>query len=489
MSECDVRVPDAGAVPVWKRSIDLLLGLGISLLFSAAFTLLGSLIVCLGMSPESIAAVDWAAPLAGLICGAAWAGRRAGRAPWRVSLWVGVVLVGLWFGGWLYLMGRGSPWLWIHEALPALTARHLTAWAGTVVVGALAGAVGGRLARRGVRAWVALCGIAALLVPLGMLTRGGLGPAAAGAPGPGLVAIPVPGAERSDGTTVRVFRLDAASRPFILGLYDADSDDASPWDDRNTTWLGQTTEFVLNKLRARAHRSGHEILVVFNAGFFNLGTDHGLVGTHVAPVVIDGMPHYNVRRLRRGDPGWVFGVSRDGGGQRFDLAEAVPWDEMGSRYTTGIAWVRPLRVAGRSLPLPDDLGAPGLRCSRTSLGWSADSRELYLLIARDLDGEFASIRQWKAGRRQTGGLDVREVQRIWEQLGVPYALLLDGGYSTQMAYRERSGRYRIVRPQHHVSLTLGYCRDRPLRLFLAMLPTPQGHGGVMNYLYVEAPAN
>jgi hypothetical protein len=78
------------------------------------------------------------------------------------------------------------------------------------------------------------------------------------------------------------------------------------------------------------------------------------------------------------------------------------------------------------------------------------------------------------------------VQRIWEQIGVPYALLLDGGYSTQMAFRQRSGRYRVVRSSCHVSLTLGYWRDRPLRLFVPMLPTAQTHNGVINYLHVEA---
>jgi hypothetical protein len=447
----------------------LLIGLGVSILLPVALTLLGSALVCAGLSPESITATEWAAPLAGLICGAAWAGRCARRAPWAAGLGVGAILVGLWFGGWLYLIGRGSPSLWVREALPALTTRHLTAWAGALAVGALAGIAGGRLARKRTRDWLALCAAAALLVPGAMVASRGLG-----SPDPALVAVPVPGASRPDGTTL------------TLGLYDADSDDASPWDDHNTTWLGRTTEFALDKLRARAHRRGREVLAVFNAGFFSLGAHRGYRGTHVAPVVIDGAPRYNVRTLRHGDPGWVFGVNRDGKRLRLDLAEAVPWDEMASRYDVAIAWVRPLRVAGRSLPLRSDLGVTDLRCSRTSLGWSADSAQLYLLVARDPDSETGSIRQWRKGRRQTGGLDVGEVQRVWEQLGVPYALLLDGGYSTQMAFRERSGRYRVVRSSCHVSLTLGYWRDRPLRLFLPMLPTAQTHGGVMNHLYVEA---
>ena len=457
------------------------IGVAICVLVSVALTLLGSALVCVGMWAESIAAAEWAAPLAGLICGATWAGRHARRAPWAAGLGVGIILVGLWFGGWLYLIGRGSPLRWVHEALPALTIRHLIAWSGTVALAALAGVAGGRLARKRTRAHLVLCAAAALLVPGAMLASGGVG-----SPDPAFVSVPVPGADRPDGTTVRVFRFGAASETFTLGLYDADSDDASPWDDHNRTWLGQTTEFVLDKLRARAHRRGHGVLAVVNAGFFNLGADRGYVGSHVAPVVIDGVPRYNVRTLRRGDPGWVFGVRRGPDGQRFDLAEAVPWDQMASRYEVAIAWVRPLRVDGRSLPLRPGLGATDLRCSRSSLGWSADSRELYLLVARDPDGETGSIGQWRDGRRQTGGLDVREVQRIWEQLGVPYALLLDGGDSTQMAFRERAGRHRVVRSACHVSRTLGYWRDRPLRLFLPMLPTPQVHGGVMNYLYVEA---
>ena len=110
-----------------------------------------------------------------------------------------------------------------------------------------------------------------------------------------------------------------------------------------------------------------------------------------------------------------------------------------------------------------------------------------MLIVRDPDGEIPGIQQMKTGRRQTGGWDLLQLQQFWEHMGVPDAILLDGGDSSKLAYRGRAGEYVSVTSGYLLSRTLGYWHGRPLRFFVPMLPAAQSQAGVMNYLYVEAP--
>ncbi|KPJ64912.1 hypothetical protein AMK68_00055, partial [candidate division KD3-62 bacterium DG_56] len=183
---------------------------------------------------------------------------------------------------------------------------------------------------------------------------------------------------------------------------------------------------------------------------------------------------------------WVFGISKQQGPPRFHLEEAVPWEQL-DRFQTAVGHVRPLRGAGKSPPLRPGPGVTRLKCSRTSLGWTADSRRFFVLIVRDPDGEIPGIRQMKAGRRQTGGWDLLQLQQFWERMGVPDAILLDGGDSSKLAYRRKADEYVSVTSGYLLSRTLGYSHDRPLRFFVPTLPAAQSQAGVMNYLYVEAP--
>jgi hypothetical protein len=91
------------------------------------------------------------------------------------------------------------------------------------------------------------------------------------------------------------------------------------------------------------------------------------------------------------------------------------------------------------------------------------------------------------GWKQTGGWDVGEVQKFWEQKGVPDALLFDGGESTQLAFRGPEDKYHYFSSGYQYSFTVGYLFDRPLRFNLPILPPSEGRRGVLNYLYINGP--
>jgi hypothetical protein len=80
------------------------------------------------------------------------------------------------------------------------------------------------------------------------------------------------------------------------------------------------------------------------------------------------------------------------------------------------------------------------------------------------------------------------VQEFWEKRGVPYAVLFDGGESTQAAFRQPDGSYFFVPSGYQYSFTLGYFLERPLRFTLPILPPSEAHRGVLNYFYVTGPA-
>jgi hypothetical protein len=106
----------------------------------------------------------------------------------------------------------------------------------------------------------------------------------------------------------------------------------------------------------------------------------------------------------------------------------------------------------------------------------------------DPDGEAASQIQRRRHQAQTGGWDVNEVQRFWEQRQVPFALLFDGGESTQLAFRDAAGNYHNVSSGYQYSFTVGYYHQRPLLFTLPILPPSEAHRGVLNYLYVTGDA-
>jgi hypothetical protein len=118
------------------------------------------------------------------------------------------------------------------------------------------------------------------------------------------------------------------------------------------------------------------------------------------------------------------------------------------------------------------------------LAGAADGSKLHILVVHDPDGELASQIQRRLHWPQTGGWDVNEVQRYWEEQGVPNAVLFDGGESTQLVFLQPGNRYHVLDSGYQYSFTIGYLSQRPLLAAFPILPPSEGHRGVLNYLMV-----
>jgi hypothetical protein len=452
-----------------------------ALVAAMGFSLLTSLLICLGLGPELRGFSDGAAPLLGLLVGGYLA---AGTCDWKPGARIGVTFVVAWLGFWFYVMGRVYPVFWITEGLTHLGLAHLGWWIAAVLVGALGGFLGG---------------VRPLLFSafLGVLYFGGLILAvllAAMLHGPFLAqAQGGPDVERigpaADGTSGYFLTFDFQRQKRLnIGVYDCDSDDAKPFDDFNTTYMGQDLAALMRKLEFRAAPAHRQILCVINGGFF--GASSLSVAHHEEPMVEEGRALYNVDLLQPKDQAWFFAVNSPNavlaGRPRFTMFPDLAWGHF-LDYQTVLGGVRPLRFEGQSVALKPGAGVTTLRCSRTSVGWSADGSKFYVLSVFDPDGEMASQWQRKSGGAQTGGWDVAEVQKVWEHKQVPFALLFDGGESTQLAVRRADGGFTCVPSGYQYSFTLGYLYQRPLRFTPPILPPSEAHRGVLNYLYVDGP--
>ena len=433
---------------------------------AAALTLVLSVAVCLGCHPEAARNAEWAASLVGVAVGGALARRRGVAA----SLGTGIVVGLVWALTWLYLVGRFDTSLWLSEALPTISGHHVLGWLAAPAFAVAGGALAARCKKR-LWSGIILC-LAAMVVLLvtaintvWLVDAPGKHQLAKGA----TVMVYAPDHE---GTVARLFTFDLKANPRLrLGLYDCDSDDSHPFDDINTSYFGTPALSVFD-------RRGPDALCVVNAGFFTW-TKRGRIGSHVAPVVQNGRARYNV--LDKPEV-WTFGWRNGKRSAGFDLIRQAPFERL-SEFDTAIVHVRSLVVDGKALKLGPGAGVTGLKCSRSSVAWSENSSKLYLLVALDPDGEFASIRKWKRGGGQVGGWDLPRVQQFWMKMGARQAIALDGGDSTQVVYRQRR---RITSDSSgRMALTLGYLKERPVRIWIPILPARYSDAGVMNYLYVE----
>ena len=413
------------------------------------------------------------APLLGLFVGAGLAARDGS---WKTGLSVGLVYVALWLLLWLYLMARWNPIEWLRLGLPRLTFSHLFWWALSVAAAGL----GARLRLR--RGWflAVLTGAFAIWITCAAVYDYRCAH---------LIQVPVRGfsverdAKEKDGTVVFSMTMDAAS-PSGLWVcpYDCDQDHDQPreGEDANTTFLGQDLSTLVSKLNERSPDS--PVVCLINGGFF--GESGWSVAHHVEPMVFGGQPFYPVDLLRPKDQGCFFIITSNNGRQSFSMASSITPEVM-KRSEFVFGGVRPLRVDGRSLSLEPGAGGTGLKCSRTSIGWSADGSKFYVLVVHDPDGESASQIQRRMHRPQTGGWDVHEVQRYWEQKGVPFAILFDGGESTQLAVLQPPGGYHILDSGYQYSFTIGYLFQRPLVATFPILPASEAHRGVLDYLGIR----
>lgn len=459
----------------------IILGFLYALIAAIGFSLLSSLVICCGVNPEARSVSDMVSPLLGIFTGAYFASQRTSC---RTGVGIGLFYVALWLGFWIYAMGRVNFVLWVEEGFQHITNQHVIWW----LLAIAAGTLGGLLSAIRLISFLQIILIASLGLVIAMYVSVKSGDVSAET---------VPGFQierqtpTADGTAVCLMTFDFQKQnQFNVGLYDCDSDDAMPYDDSNTTYMGQSMERLVDKLGHRADLLQRQVLCAINGGFF--GASGFSVAHHEMPIVQDGRALYNVDLMRNKDQGWFFAVNApqkvQPGQPRFSMFSSIPWERL-EDYQTVLGGVRPLRVNGNSILLKPGAGSTSLRCSRTSIGWSVDGEKFYVLIVHDPDGEGASQVQREMHQPQTGGWDVNEVQKFWEEKGVPFALLFDGGESTQLAYLRPEGGYHYLSSGYQYSFTIGYLFQRPLLFTLPILPPSEAHRGVLNYLYVTAPVS
>jgi hypothetical protein len=291
----------------------------------------------------------------------------------------------------------------------------------------------------------------------------------------------------ADGTVVELFDFDfLANRRLRLGLYDQDEDDAVPFDNNADTWalgVGQATRRLNQGGRGR-------IVAAWNGLFFDSGARPA---HHVAPVVLAGRFHYNLP-----NPRWTFGVHYENGRSGLKLCFRPRREEMIREFTYASGGAQCLLREGRPLKLrpfpepgevppkgpaaaaPDEAGyirdVDHMRTSRTSMGWSRDSRHFYLLVVKEPDHEAGSLLSLRHGEPGTGGWTLADLQRFWQAQGAWSAVNIDGGDVTQLCAICRDGRYEMVPPRwSDGAMRLTFPPDFPI--------APAG--GTMMYFYIS----
>jgi len=299
-------------------------------------------------------------------------------------------------------------------------------------------------------------------------------------------------ARSADGTVVDLLEFDFEANPSLrLELYDQDEDDAKPFDNEVAFWqraVGQAT--------AHLNASGRGTVVAAWNGLFFAADRSGSgprIARHVAPVVLRGKVYYNVGNHR-----WTFGVSYRDGAPRFSALHLPGRQALSESFDYAAAGAQCLALNGAALKLqpfprpgdaplprpvpcaPDEAGhIPGvdhIRTSRTSMGWSEDSRRFYLLVAKEPDSEAGSSIALKRDLPVAGGWTVADLQAFWVRKGVYGAVNIDGGDVTQMVYLRGDGQYEMVP-----------ARWATAKQRMTLPPTLEGapQGGTLMYFHVR----
>jgi hypothetical protein len=294
-----------------------------------------------------------------------------------------------------------------------------------------------------------------------------------------------------DGTVVEFFDFDFHQNPGLrLELYDQDEDDQIPYDDHATFWsqgVGQVTRHLNQSRRGT-------VVAAWTGLFFQYtGAGRSRVGRHVAPIVLQRRPHYNLGNIR-----WTFGVKYQRNRPVFNVFFQQPSSASAEAFDYAAAGASCLVYQGRPLRLepfpkpgedplppsksssPDEAGfvrqVDHIRTSRTSMAWSKDQRHFYLLIVKDPGSEYASIAALSHQIPLMGGWTVADLQRFWQQQGAWCAVNIDGGDVTQMTALRSDGHYDMVPPRWG---------DRRMRCTFAPDFVNAPAGGTMMYFYVR----
>lgn len=297
-----------------------------------------------------------------------------------------------------------------------------------------------------------------------------------------------------DGTALDLFRFDFAANPRLrLELYDQDEDDPTPGDNRVDYWpqgVGQATRH-LNAL------GRGPVLAAWNGLFFNSTVASGgprAFGAHVAPVVLHGKALYHV-----GDVRWAFGVQYDAQGHpTFKTLHEPDKATLAREFTFAAEGAQCLIRDGKLLKLqpyprihesapqqpvpstPEEAGfvpfVDHIQTSRTTMGWSRDSSEFYLLIAKTAMPEGDSVAAFQRRASGASGWTVADEQRFWQALGVWGAVNIDGGDVTMLTARRADGNYDMVPP---------LWADRRMRATYSPRFENAPPGGTMMYFYIR----
>ncbi len=268
----------------------------------------------------------------------------------------------------------------------------------------------------------------------------------------------------NDHTSLELYQFDFRANPELrFGLYDQGEDDVKPFDNQ-TDFFSHGVGWVTNHLNASGKG---KVLLAWNGMFFSFLPKHGQssqLATHIGPVVIDGKTHYNVGQHR-----WTFGVSYGKHGAPEFRCVFKPDQNALANFSYAADGAQCLILNGKSLRLPapsdpsvlhprggapstdEDVGAipvvDDIRTSRTSIGWSKDSRYLYVLIVSEPDTETGSINAFRTRSYQVGGWNLADLQAFWKSLGIWGAINSDGGMETQRTLLQPGGAYNLLRPQ------------------------------------------
>lgn len=438
------------------------------ILVSILLTFILSLLQCLGLHPEAAMIGEWSSPISALM----WSGyitRSRGR---TASIGSGLVVGLSWMGAWLYLIGRFSPYLWVAEGSRELRWPHLLAWGSAPVLSFIGGEIAflmrksGRLARL-----IPHISLPVIVAACAFISAWSVDSSRTFSPERG-VTIKISGPD-SQGNTVRFFTFDFNANPKLkIGIYDRDSDDSHPFDNINTSFFGTPALAVYDKLKQKP-------IMLMNAGFY-CWTEPGFVGSHVAPMVIDGKAHYNVSYAPHY---WTWGWKTINGRLKFRLLKDIHYKQLTDYYDNAFGHVAPLVVDHKPMILGNKgPGRTWLCCSRASVGWAEDSSKMYVLIVRGRDGERASADMFMYQKRQNSGWNLPQVRSFWLKQGVRQAIALDGGDSTQIVYSGSRGKTAVS--SGRLAFTFGYIMDKPFRCWIPIMPMRHSHVGVMNYLYV-----
>lgn len=275
-------------------------------------------------------------------------------------------------------------------------------------------------------------------------------------------------ASTNDYTSLELFRFDFSANPRLrFGMYDQDEDDAKPFDDQVDFYpygIGWVTQHLNSSFSSK-----RRILLAWNGLFFAFrrvpgSPPHGWAN-HIGPIVLDGKAHYNV-----GEHRWMFGAKYDAGERPHFKAVFKPgWKELSTQFNIAADGAQCVVRDGEPLQLPppsypslarpahamsstaEDVGqipiVDDIKTSRTSIGWSKDSRYMYVLIVSEPDTETSSINAFRKHYAQVGGWSLADLQEFWMSLHVWGAINSDGGLETQRTLLQQDGSYDLLTPQ------------------------------------------